>query len=264
MKPSGGFRLIDENPVLTLLWGVSSRQEANLPEIAARRGADSPGRFEHEALAVVFQVRGGDLQVLLWERGLEPFQHQWALPGGLLGERERLGESLSRHLAAKVDLTEIGFLEQLETRSDADRDPRGRVIATAYIALVATNINPTLPADTAWFPVDSLPDTAFDHASIIRSGRERVRAKLTYTNVAFALVPPTFTIADLRVVYDACLGHTISATNLQRVLLRRMIIEVTELVAPSTSAGGRPATLYRFSERSLRVTDPFAVFRPPS
>ena len=113
-------------------------------------------------------------------------------------------------------------------------------------------------------PLNGVKATSSDHASIIRSGRERVRAKLTYTNVAYALVPPTFTIADLRVVYDACLGHTISATNLQRVLLRRMIIEVTELVAPSSSAGGRPATLYRFSERSLRVTDPFAVFRPPS
>jgi 8-oxo-dGTP diphosphatase len=163
-----------------------------------------------------------------------------------------------------VDLTEIGFLEQLETRSDVERDPRGRVIATAYIALVSTDLNPTVPGDTAWFPVDYLPNIAFDHASIIRSGRERVRAKLTYTNVAYALVPPTFTITDLRVVYQACLGHTISATNLQRVLLRRMTIESTDLVAPSSAAGGRPATLYRFNEDSLRITDPFAAFRPPS
>lgn len=249
---------------MTLLWGVSSRQEENQSVLASGPGVDSPGSFEHEVLAAVFQVRGGVLHVLLWERGLEPFKHLWALPGGSLGESERLGASLSRHLAVKVDLKEIGFLEQLETRSDVERDPRGRVIATAYIALVSTDLNPTVPDDTAWFPVDHLPNTAFDHASIIRSGRERVRAKLTYTNVAYALVPPTFTITDLRVVYEACLGHTISATNLQRVLLRRVTIESTELVAQSSSTGGRPATLYRFKEDSLRITDPFAAFRPPN
>ncbi|MHB2029013.1 MAG: NUDIX hydrolase, partial [Acidimicrobiales bacterium] len=92
---------------------------------------------------------------------------------------KRLGSSIGRHLAAKVDLTEIGFLEQLETRSDVERDPRGRVIATAYIALVSSNVNPSVPEGTAWFRVDELPATAFDHASIIRSGRDRVRAKLT-------------------------------------------------------------------------------------
>lgn len=213
---------------------------------------------------MVLQVRDRKLHVLLWRRAFEPFARSWALPGGALGSTERLGSSLSRHLAAKVDLTDIGFLEQLETRSDVDRDPRGRVIATAYIALVSTDLNPTVPSDTAWFPVDDLPPTAFDHASIIRSGRERLRAKLTYTNVAYALVPMGFTIADLRVVYEACLGHVVSPTNLQRVLLRREIIESTDSVASPSSSGGRPATLYRFSERTLRVTDPFAAFRPPS
>jgi 8-oxo-dGTP diphosphatase len=177
---------------------------------------------------------------------------------------ERLGSSLSRHLAAKVDLTDIGFLEQLETRSDVYRDSRGRVVATAYLALVSTDLNPTVPSDTAWFPVDDLPVTAFDHASIVRSGRERLRAKLTYTNVAYALVPMDFTIADLKVVYEACLGHIVSSTNLQRVLQRREIIESTNSFASPSPFGGRPATLYRFSQRTLRVTDPFAAFRPPS
>ena len=221
------------------------------------------GHFEHETLAVVLQVRGRRLHCLLWQRAQEPYAHHWALPGGALSEVERLGSSLSRHLASKVDLTDVGFLEQLETRSDVDRDPRERVIATAYIALVATDLNPTIPSDTAWYPLDDLPDIAFDHASIIQSGRERLRAKLTYTNVAYALVPLTFTIADLRTVYEACLGHDVSATNLQRVLLRRSIIESTDSVAPSSSFGGRPATIYRFRDRTLHVTDPFAAFRPP-
>ncbi len=225
---------------------------------------ESVGRFEHETLAVVLQVRERSLRCLLWQRAQEPFADRWALPGGALSDIERLGSSLSRHLATKVDLTDVGFLEQLETRSDVDRDPRARVIATAYIALVATDLNPTIPRDTAWFALDDLPPMAFDHASIIQSGRERLRAKLTYTNVGYALVPLTFTMAQLRVVYEACLGHDVSSTNLQRVLLRREIIESTESVAPSSSIGGRPAIIYRFRDRTLRVTDPFAAFRPPA
>jgi ADP-ribose pyrophosphatase YjhB (NUDIX family) len=248
---------------MKLLWVVSSRQESAVSPRAKEDIAGSASRYEHEALAVVFQVREGRLHALLWRRALEPFNDFWALPGGALGGDERLGSSLSRHLAAKVDLTDIGFLEQLETRSDVERDPRGRVIATAYIALVSTELNPTVPSDTDWFPVDDLPSTAFDHASIIRSGRERLRAKMTYTNVGYALVPMYFTIKELRVVYEACLGHSISPTNLQRVLLRRKIIESTSALTPPSSVGGRPAVLYQFSERTLRVTDPFAAFRPP-
>lgn len=237
--------------------------------LAGRPGGDTSardftGRFEHETLAVVLQVRDRKLHSLLWRRAQDPFANHWSLPGGALGESERLGSSLSRHLATKVDLTDIGFLEQLETRSDVDRDPRGRVVATAYIALVATDLNPSVPDDTAWFPVEKLPPTAFDHASIIQSGQERLRAKLTYTNVAYALVPVNFTIAELRFVYEACLGHAISSTNLQRVLLRREIIESTRSVTPPSSSGGRPATIYRFREQTLRVTDPFATFRPPT
>ncbi len=106
-----------------------------------------------------------------------PFADCWSLPGGPLGERERLGASPGRHLAVKVDLTDIEHLEQLETRSDPDRDPQERVLATAYLALVATDVSPRTPPDTAWHPVSSLPRTALDHESIIGSARERLRAK---------------------------------------------------------------------------------------
>ena len=101
--------------------------------------------------------------MLLWQRAEPPFEGAWALPGGTLKAGERLGASASRHLAAKVDIPEISHLEQLETRSDPARDPRERVLATAYLALVAPEAGPRLPADTAWHPVDQLPDCAFDH-----------------------------------------------------------------------------------------------------
>jgi ADP-ribose pyrophosphatase YjhB (NUDIX family) len=223
----------------------------------------SPYRFRHEALGVVFQVREGQLCVLLWQRAGPPFPGLWALPGGALLPGERLGTSASRHLAAKVDIAEIAHLEQLETRSDPFRDPRERVLATAYLALVTVGAQPRLPADTSWHPVDSLPLCAFDHASIIASARERLRTKLSYTNIGFALAPPTFTIAQLRDLYAAALGHEVSATNLQRILTRREVIEPTPEVSRPTAVGGRPATLYRFVTRKLVVTNPFAAFRPP-
>ncbi len=232
----------------------------------SENSGDEPDRnasFEHEVLAVVFQVRQRRLHVLLWKRAMAPFVHHWSLPGGSLEASERLGSSLSRHLAKKVDITEIGFLEQLETRSDVDRDPRRRVIATAYLALVSTELDPKVPPDTSWFALDDLPAMAFDHSSIIQSGRERLRAKLTYTNVGYALVATDFTLAELRDAYEACLGHSVSPTNLQRVLSRRSLIEPTVRYSTPSTSGGRPARLFQFREHHIRVTDPFAAFHPP-
>ena len=228
----------------------------------ATMGGVTGDTFRHDALGVVFQVRDGRLAVLLWQRAEQPFLGAWALPGGRLLATERLGTSASRHLATKVDISEIEHLEQLETRSDPERDPRGRVLATAYLALVTIGAQPRLPADTAWHQVNSLPDMAFDHGSIIASGQERLRAKLSYTNIGFALAPETFTIATLRDIYAAALGYEVSATNLQRILTRRGVIEPTAQVAAPAAAGGRPATMYRFASRSLVVTNPFAAFRP--
>ncbi|MGH3250252.1 MAG: NrtR DNA-binding winged helix domain-containing protein, partial [Trebonia sp.] len=90
----------------------------------------------------------------------------------------------------------------------------------------------------------------------------RLRAKLSYTNIGFALAPETFTISQLRDAYAAALGHPVSATNLQRILTRRGVIEPTSDVSRPTSTGGRPATVYRFAVRELVVTNPFAAFRP--
>jgi 8-oxo-dGTP diphosphatase len=238
------------------------------PQAYAPEGPAEPSwpgeRFSHEALAVVLQVRRNSLHVLLWQRAAPPFEGLWALPGGPLGPHERLGTSVGRHLATKVDLTGIAYLEQLETRSDPGRDPRGRVLATAYLALISADIEPCIPGDTAWHRVEDLPPTAFDHGSIAKSGRDRLRAKLSYTNIGFALASETFTIAQLRDIYAASVGHPVSATNLQRVLTRRGVIEATPAAARPTSLGGRPATLYRFAARTLIITNPFAAFRPPS
>jgi ADP-ribose pyrophosphatase YjhB (NUDIX family) len=220
----------------------------------------SPG---HEALGAVLQVRDGRLQVLVWKRAREPFLNAWALPGGRLEPGETLEESIRRHLAAKVDVRDLSHLEQLETRSDPARNPREWLVATAYLGLAPAHVDPSVPEDTTWHPVDELPAMAFDHGDIALAGRERLRAKLSYTNVGFALAPPSFTISELRVIYRAALGHDVSATNLQRVLLRRRLLEPTGETRPPGRTGGRPAAVFRFASESLEVTDPFAVLRPP-
>jgi 8-oxo-dGTP diphosphatase len=217
----------------------------------------------HVALATVFQVRDEILSVLLWERAREPFTGSWALPGGTLVAGETLEGSISRHLATKVDVREVSHLEQLGTWSNPNRHPERWELATAYLGLVPLGMDPRVPADTRWHPVDALPETAFDHGSIVLAGRDRLRGKLSYSNIGFALAPETFTLAELRDVYEAALGYEVSATNLKRILLRRGAIEAVGQRRAHGPAGGRPAGLYRFRERQLEVTDPFAVLRPP-
>jgi 8-oxo-dGTP diphosphatase len=215
-------------------------------------------------LAAVFQVRGGVLEILIWKRAKEPFLGAWSLPGGYLEPGETLEQSIRKHLATKVDVREVAHLEQLETLSDPNRHPSEWQIATAYLGVVPTDVDPELPADTGWHPASSLPTLAFDHREIVLAARERLRAKLSYTNIGFALAPAEFTISELRDLYAAALGHDVSATNLQRVLLRRGVIEPTgERRAPGRG-GGRPAAVFRFPSRQLEVTDEFAVLRPPS
>ena len=220
-------------------------------------------RYAHEVLGVVLSVREGGLCALLWQRAQTPSAGRWALPGGLLGADEALENSILRHLAAKVDVDEVAHLEQLETRSEPGRVAGGRVIATAFLGVVPADATPSLPVDTCWHPVDRLPPLAFDHGALVDAGRARLRNKLSYTNLGFALAPPTFTISELRRIYRAALGYDVDATNLQRVLLRREVVEPTQELARPGRAGGRPATRFRFRSAELVVTDPFAVLRPP-
>ena len=225
--------------------------------------------IEHEVLAVVFQVREltsgkPSLHVLLWQRALSPQRGRWALPGGRLGAGEDLTESVRRQLAEKVDLREVAHLEQLAVFSDPNRVPGSRVIASTYLGLVPSPATPELPSDTCWHPVSDLPPMAFDHEPMVTYARSRLAAKLSYTNIGFALTPGEFALSTLRDIYGAALGYQVDATNLQRVLARRGVITPTGTTAHSGRSGGRPAALYRFTESQLRVTDEFAALRPPN
>jgi ADP-ribose pyrophosphatase YjhB (NUDIX family) len=229
----------------------------------SRKPLEESTRPTQATLAAVLQVRDDSLQVLLWQRGLPPFAGSWALPGGVLADGETLESSIRRHLATKVDISEVGHLEQVATYSAPGRNPLDWEIATAYLGLVPLDLDPSMPDDTRWHPVDDLPATAFDHGQIVHAARDRLRGKLSYSNIGFALAPATFTLNELRAVYAAALGYDVSATNLKRVLLRRGALTPTGGRRDSGRAGGRPAEEFAFTEQVLEITDPFAALRPP-
>jgi 8-oxo-dGTP diphosphatase len=158
-------------------------------------------------------------------------------------------ESLDDALARAVDVGALAHVEQLETRILADGS-----LATAYLGLV--------PADEDGRFPGAAPGTR-DERELVAAAQARLRAKLSYTNVGFALAPAAFTISELREIYVAALGHDVSATNLQRVLLRRGVLERVGERRPPGRAGGRPAALFRFAANRLEVTDEFAALRPP-
>jgi ADP-ribose pyrophosphatase YjhB (NUDIX family) len=186
----------------------------------------------HTVVGVVVRVRDGRLQALIGSTSLGR------------------GEQFEQALARAVDVPALAHVEQLVTRVL----PEGGV-ATAYLGLVPADA--TLDGD--WRDVVD----AGEHRDLVAAAQARLRAKLSYTNVGFALAPSVFTISELREIYLAALGHDVSATNLQRVLVRRRVLERVGGRRPSGAAGGRPAALFRFRSDHLEVTDEFAALRPP-
>jgi 8-oxo-dGTP diphosphatase len=185
---------------------------------------------QHSVVSVAMRARAGRLEALYTQVALER------------------GESLEAALARAIDVDALSHVEQLETRLLADG-----TLATAYLGLVRAGVE--LPGD--WQPVAALD------SELVAAAQGRLRAKLSYTNLGFALAPEVFTISELREVYVAALGHDVSATNLQRVLLRRGALERVDGQRAPGRTGGRPAALFRFASRRLEVTDEFAALRPP-
>jgi 8-oxo-dGTP diphosphatase len=202
---------------------------------------------------VLLTIRQGALQALLIRRGIPPFQDRWALPGGFVLPDEDLDEAAGRELREETGLDpRAGHLEQLSTYGTPGRDPRGRVVTVAYLALL-----PDLPAPTAgsdasgaeWRPVTP-GGLAFDHDRILADGVERARSKLEYTPLATAFCPPEFTVADLRTVYETVWQTTLDPRNFHRkVTSAEGFVEPTGNTASRDR--GRPAQLFRRGPATL-------------
>jgi ADP-ribose pyrophosphatase YjhB (NUDIX family) len=207
--------------------------------------------------AVVLRVTDR-LETLLWRRS----DHDcWSLPGGFVREGESLERAMRRHLLEKVGVSDLGHLEQLESTAAADTHPDLWLLDVGYMALIPRGAEPALPPDTEWHPVGALPRIAFGHELLVAHAHERLRGKLSYSNVAFALAPPRFTLRELADVYEAVLGYAVDATNLRRVLERdRLIAEAGQ----RRGGVGRPAAEFRFTRPELVVSRPLAAFRAPA
>jgi 8-oxo-dGTP diphosphatase len=172
---------------------------------------------------VVLTIDRSALQVLLVRRGIPPYRGKWALPGGFILDDEDLRDAAARELREETGI--VGHLEQLATYGAPRRDPRGRVVAVAYLALLPGAPTPTPGSDAAgaaWHPVGALPARlAFDHDRILADGVERARAKLEYSSLATAFCPEPFTIADLRAVYEAVWGAPLDPRNFHRKVTGR-------------------------------------------
>ncbi len=206
--------------------------------------------YEHPRAAltvdcVVFGFDGGELQILLIRRGLEPFRHHWALPGGFVRVEEALEDAARRELEEETGLRDV-FLEQLYTFGSVKRDPRERVVSVAWFALVKPSAltAATDAAEAKWFPVSKLPPLAFDHAEILDTALKRLRGKLTYQPIGFELLPPKFTLTQLQSLYEAVLGETLDKRNFRKkVLSYDLLISLKE---KHQDGPHRPAQLYRF------------------
>ncbi len=210
--------------------------------------------YPHPAVTVdvaIFSIRHDALNVLLIKRALAPYQGEWALPGGFVEIDEALEHAAARELKEETGV-DAGYLEQLYTFGRPDRDPRERVISVTYFALIPSDKLDIKAASDAegvgWFPVASLPELAFDHAEILDTAFERLKAKLDYSTIAFQLMPATFTMPELRHVYEVITREEIDKRNFSKKILGLGVIEPTG--EEKREGAHRPAKLYRVIDRS--------------
>jgi 8-oxo-dGTP diphosphatase len=214
--------------------------------------ADFPA-FAVTVDVVVLVLADGRLHVLLVRRGVEPFEGMWAIPGGFKRPEESLDEAAQRELLEETGVDGANLLRQFGAYGDPHRDPRMNVVTVAYLAVlheVEGIVAGTDAAAAALVPVSQVlggeTELAFDHGRILGDAVERVRVELGLTAMATAFVGPTFTLAELRAVYEAVWGVQLDAANFRRsVLSEEGWVVPTGRRARPGAAGGKPAELYR-------------------
>ncbi len=206
---------------------------------------------------VVFGLKNKQLQVLLVKRKFEPGVGQWAIPGGFVREDESLEQAALRELAEETGLKKGVYLEQLYTFGDVNRDPRMRVIATTYMVLIDNAQQVKLKAgddaaEAEWFPITKLPELSFGkaHEEALLYAWQRLKWKFEYTNVAFSMLPPLFTLTDLQKLYEAVYNYPLDKRNFRKkIMLLKLVASVDEF----KKEFGRPAQLFRAAGKGYKV-----------
>jgi 8-oxo-dGTP diphosphatase len=215
-----------------------------------------PSQFPAFAVTVdvvILTMSAGELHVLLVRRGEAPFEGMWAIPGGFKRPAETLDEAAQRELREETGVDVASLLAQFGAYGDPERDPRMNVVTVAYLAVirdVGAVVAGTDAMDAALVPASDVLneklELAFDHLQIVRDAIDRVRVELEVSGVATAFVGTTFTLAELRAVYEAVWGVQLDAANFRRsVVLEDGWVIPTGRRARPGPAGGRPAELYR-------------------
>lgn len=208
-----------------------------------------------DAVVFALDAKGRTLRVLLIRRGREnePYYGYWALPGGFLIMDEDLDTCVRRELEEETGV-KLSYLEQLYTFGRPDRDPRGRVITTAYLALVRPDEIIVEAADDAddfvWADIHSLPPMAFDHAEIIKKALDRLKSKILWQPIGMELLPDRFTLTELQQVYELVLGRPLDKRNFRRKILKFGVLQ--PINRTTTRENGRPAQVYQFDRETYK------------
>ena len=178
---------------------------------------------------VVFGFNGRDLQILLIERGNEPFKGCWAFPGGFMNMDETAEQSALRELQEETGLA-INRIKQLGAFSDVQRDPRGRVVSIAFYALVrpAEVTGGDDASEARWFALDDVPRLAFDHDYILRKAMQQLRRDIHFEPIGFELLNKSFTMPELQRLYEAILGVRFDRRNFEKKILQTGILQIVE------------------------------------
>jgi len=193
---------------------------------------------------VIYTIQNNELKILLVKRGIEPFKNKWAIPGGFVRIHESLEDAAKRELEEETGVKDV-YLEQLYSFGDPKRDPRGRVITVAYMALInsekiklkaATDVS-----EVQWFSIKKIPQLAFDHKKILDYSLKRLKWKFEYTTVAFSLLPKKFTISEIQNIYEIVFNRQFDKRNFAKKVLSLDILKEEEI---KKDVSHRPPMLY--------------------
>lgn len=214
---------------------------------AERERLDSFFHFGISVDCVVFGFDGLDLQILVIERGANPFQGFQALPGDLVHPNEDTDAASLRVLHDLTGLPDI-YLEQLHTFGRVDRHPMGRVVTVAYYSLIDIRKYAPKPGGWAsqaqWVPIDKIATMAFDHARIVEVALSHLQHRIRHQPIGFELLTEEFTLAQLQLLYEAILGTQFDKANFRKKILAMNLLQPLEKTQHAVRH--RPARLYRF------------------
>ncbi len=201
---------------------------------------------------VLFTVNENRLKVMLVKRAEEPFRNDWSLPGGFIKVGESLDAAAQRVLVEKTGVSDV-YMEQLYTFGEPKRDPRSRVITVAYIALIPWQSLPQPESnkvtDLTWAPVDHLPKLAFDHKAIVNYAVTRLRAKVSYSNIVYGLMPKQFRLSELQSMYECIINDKLDKRNFRKRMLATGLLKETG--KKDIAGAHRPAMLYQFKTKEI-------------